>query len=819
MAAGDRKIQITIGADGTVAVEGIDRVKSALGGMEKQSQSIFSRMRAHWLEMAAGVTAAYLALQKMWTFMDMAAKMEERMDTLNRLTSRYAMTADDLTGAISRVSRGLIGQKAAADVAVDALAKGFSPEQVIRMASLAETLAETSSESMTTADAFRQMETALVSARERGVVKLFGAMIDLESALGKEVATMSKAEKAQRIYDLAMAEGEKKKKALGDAVDSAADRMERFNNSIDEAKRFLGELLLLVGQPFMAVFNTALFAAYSLAGGVMSMISTLAHLTDQLGVTEGAAARFEKKADEIFGKAANQLIQAGVNMKAAWETLGSVGIGRGAIGGGIDREENENRKRQEQLTEIVRKFSEERDVIGAAEREKDLVRLEFWFTEQQTKLRELGAADAQYSALVETYAVKRNQVLSEQATKTADFYLAEQRRIAKENDEIEKARIKDEYDARERAAKERLDLENRYAKVWGETETAGIRRKADGEREILQIRQRQLLQYDEETTFIDEINRRMQEYRDLEREIEESKRRQAVDLDVRRVELQREITELTRQQRELMLDMRLRYAGEAAGRMGGEGAGIGQAMISIAAIAAGQDPYTKDYERWQAGQDKLVQAMEERHVATLDRLRYEGENEAAVLAEAEAQKAAIRDAYRQYDVMSDQMIAQQKYSTQMAYAQMAMGLVNMAAAFTDNKSKALFIATRGIIAAMSIISGHAAAMAALAPPPLGLGPVLGAPLAGAMKALGYINAAAIMATAFTGAGGGGGGGSPSLGASGAAALPAPISASSAQENKPAPSINIHVYGHMVDYDTFARQALPAFTKAFEDGVR
>jgi len=68
------------------------------------------------------------------------------------------------------------------------------------------------------------------------------------------------------------------------------------------------------------------------------------------------------------------------------------------------------------------------------------------------------------------------------------------------------------------------------------------------------------------------------------------------------------------------------------------------------------------------------------------------------------------------------------------------------------KIKALFIASQVAAAAGAIIHGHQAAMAAVAPPPIGLGPVFGPPLSAVMLAGGYVNAAAIMAQTFSGSG-------------------------------------------------------------------
>ena len=58
-------------------------------------------------------------------------------------------------------------------------------------------------------------------------------------------------------------------------------------------------------------------------------------------------------------------------------------------------------------------------------------------------------------------------------------------------------------------------------------------------------------------------------------------------------------------------------------------------------------------------------------------------------------------------------------------------------------ARAFFVLSQSLAAGMAIMQAHVAAVAALAPPPVGLGPVAGAPLSTATLAFGYAQAAAI----------------------------------------------------------------------------
>jgi len=91
---------------------------------------------------------------------------------------------------------------------------------------------------------------------------------------------------------------------------------------------------------------------------------------------------------------------------------------------------------------------------------------------------------------------------------------------------------------------------------------------------------------------------------------------------------------------------------------------------------------------------------------------------------------------------------------------------------THGRYKIIFLSIQAMHAAQAIMHGWAASAAAIAPPPIGLGPVAGAPLAAWAKAEGLTAAAAIMAQAFAGGpGGGGGGSSPTYSANPTSGLP------------------------------------------------
>jgi hypothetical protein len=131
--------------------------------------------------------------------------------------------------------------------------------------------------------------------------------------------------------------------------------------------------------------------------------------------------------------------------------------------------------------------------------------------------------------------------------------------------------------------------------------------------------------------------------------------------------------------------------------------------------------------------------------------------------------------------------------------------------------KALFLLLRGAQASQAIIHGHAAAVAAVAPPPLGLGPVFGKPLSLIMLAGGYASAGAIMSQAFEG----GGGGFSAAGGYGGGTPTSPVVTQPTPMGSPqrVQEVNIQIHGTIVESDGWVRNELAAsIKKALSDGA-
>ena len=213
------------------------------------------------------------------------------------------------------------------------------------------------------------------------------------------------------------------------------------------------------------------------------------------------------------------------------------------------------------------------------------------------------------------------------------------------------------------------------------------------------------------------------------------------------------------------------------------------------------------YERFMAEQDiKEAQIFEER-------------DKKIFAARSEWQTRAAVDMIENEKKVQDEIMG-----LKFAAANQAVALMHI----VGQKSKALALAAlvfqKGLAMAQVWIQTQTAASAALAPPPLGLGPVFGVPLAASIQLWGKVQMALIAATGIAEAAMGGGGssgiGGPSGvgGGGGVGAMPiAPL-----QETKPSQNITVIIQNGMGDADYWKKiteeNIVPAINDASERNV-
>lgn len=259
-------------------------------------------------------------------------------------------------------------------------------------------------------------------------------------------------------------------------------------------------------------------------------------------------------------------------------------------------------------------------------------------------------------------------------------------------------------------------------------------------------------------------------------------------------ELATQQAEKTRASVQGMWDMMM----QDANMVGGEaGQGFGQAMSAYTEISGDLDPYAEK-----------LRLLDEYYQARLIKMYEAGANEQALMNELNA-----------WDLQTTALTQMQKLNTYAQTANMIIGVMGMMGSFMKGHNTALFLLQKAAAIAITIVNAHAAAVAALAPPPMGLGPVLGIPLSAKMLTFGYINAALIAATAIGEMAGGGKGGA-SIPSAGGYSYNQPTTPTweKTEEVKQGKQITIHIHGNVIDHAAFVRELAPYINEAQGDNV-
>jgi tape measure domain-containing protein len=129
----------------------------------------------------------------------------------------------------------------------------------------------------------------------------------------------------------------------------------------------------------------------------------------------------------------------------------------------------------------------------------------------------------------------------------------------------------------------------------------------------------------------------------------------------------------------------------------------------------------------------------------LDNLSLEQQEERDLYADHYQQLSDQATAYGQQRLVIQQALETGVFGVAASYANQTLGMIEGAAAEGSAAQKLAFLAQQGIALASVLINGEMASIAALAPPPIGLGPVAGAPYAAFIRGASYVSAGVIAA--------------------------------------------------------------------------
>jgi hypothetical protein len=300
----DSEVKLIIGGDASGAIAAQEKYNAGLKKMSADTGGIMGQIKSHWLGLTAGIAAAMVTIQQAWDLADMASQFEEQMGSLNSLAAQYNTSASSIVADIQRVSKGMIAQTDAVDIAAKGLMKGMDPTQMTNLAGAAETLSNVSGRKVV--DIFGEISEALETGKMKALKMQLG-IIDLDAVYGNAASTMSDTEKAQAMYNIVMEKTTALSKTLGDQTLSANDKMEQFTTTLKDGQLALGQLLLR-GAALVVSWGQAWTAGTLLAiAGISKVAQGLGWLLEKIPLLSKAG-----KAMKDWGAASSS---------AAWDTM------------------------------------------------------------------------------------------------------------------------------------------------------------------------------------------------------------------------------------------------------------------------------------------------------------------------------------------------------------------------------------------------------------------------------------------------------------------------------------------------------------------
>lgn len=171
------------------------------------------------------------------------------------------------------------------------------------------------------------------------------------------------------------------------------------------------------------------------------------------------------------------------------------------------------------------------------------------------------------------------------------------------------------------------------------------------------------------------------------------------------------------------------------------------------AILDGEAKLTAEYRRQMLAINELEAASGDREAANRARAATREEYELELWnmrqertrQEAEVEQRLARETYEAQADFEQRKTQARQQATELYLASAQLTAQTLSELFEPETAaaKAFFVLSQSLAAGMAIMQAHVAAVAALTPPPTGLGPVAGAPLSAATLAFGYAQAAAI----------------------------------------------------------------------------
>jgi hypothetical protein len=304
--------------------KGFDDAKSQMGSFSSSLTGSFKKigegvatLKANYVLFAAGIFAAYKAIQSAMDWMDLGAKAKMAEESFAAVTASMGIDGSKLIAKMKEVGYAFAEESDLMVKAQRLLVEGIQPDEIVRLMEASRIAARLMG--VTVEEAFERVSEAVITLRTRGLKAAFP--MDVAEVTDRYAASLhttakylNEAGQRAAVMNEIFAQSEEKLRILGGVLlPNASENLQRINSTFKEMKELAGKGLLAIVGIFASLFKYVGTAALSAYAGILKLIEGYYLLQSLNPFSEEAASRAAVAAD-IYSRAAREVFDDQVKM-------------------------------------------------------------------------------------------------------------------------------------------------------------------------------------------------------------------------------------------------------------------------------------------------------------------------------------------------------------------------------------------------------------------------------------------------------------------------------------------------------------------------
>lgn len=306
------KITIVVNADGTAAIEGVQKVSGAVDQMAAKTGQSASSMKGHlqtmktaWLELYAKVELVQKALDMAKEYRTMAAQAEQAKETYASVATSFGVNSVRMMEDMKRATKGIIDDSDLAQQAMRGMTLGLKSDEIVGLMEAARPAARVLGVE------YQQAMEMLVTAVGSGV-RAMGPLVQAGLVSKDMFKLLQQAElegiETQGIYNIVIAQAEINMARMGDEALNTYEKMQKTNAQIHEIKETIGTWLntalvkATAGFQWLAAGALGAYAAIKRASAAIKELYG-SGTADDIAETRADAKAAQEAAEALSGKA------------------------------------------------------------------------------------------------------------------------------------------------------------------------------------------------------------------------------------------------------------------------------------------------------------------------------------------------------------------------------------------------------------------------------------------------------------------------------------------------------------------------------------